>query len=207
MCSLYGAILAMTAHMSPRILCMMVVAASFACGGAQQSPQLAKLPDPGPSGVYKPEAKWPGFGNGEERIITIQLGPDGSKMCRTVSPKFPYDSAIVQVEERPQLDAIASCLNHASMVDRSILLVGRADPRGTAEYNDQLGTKRALKIKEMLIQDGVAESRITVESIGSAEAMGNRPDYSFGYDRRVDIMVSGAHAPRGAQNAAGTITK
>ncbi len=138
---------------------------------------------------------WPDLGRGVDRSIRIQLGPDSLLQCRRVSPKFPFDSAIVEVQERPELDAIAGCLNHPSMATRAIVLIGRADPRGQPGYNEALGMQRAMRIKEILVQSGVSGSRIQVRSRGAEDAVGDTPDYSYGYDRRVDVVVLGVHAP------------
>ena len=152
------------------------------------------LPDPGPDGTYTVD--WPDLGDGADRFITIDIGPDTLQSCRKISPKFPFDSGITRAQDRAQIAAFVSCLNHESMTDRTVLLVGRADAKGSAEYNQALGKKRAQNIKKLLVADGLAEGRITVMTAGEAEALGDTPDYSPGYDRRVDvIIVGGAHTP------------
>ncbi len=152
------------------------------------------LPPPNANGEYS--LTWPALGTGPERVITIQLGPDTLTHCRDVSPKFPFDSEIAYVEDKDQLAALVRCLNHESMLSRGVLLVGRADPRGTTTYNMSLGMKRADRIREFLIGQGLSASRIATASEGKADAKGNLPDYSYGYDRRVDVVVvGGTHQP------------
>jgi outer membrane protein OmpA-like peptidoglycan-associated protein len=138
---------------------------------------------------------WPTMGSDADRFITLHMGPDGLQRCREVSPKFRFDSAIIQVQDRPELAAIASCLNHPSMRDQSIILIGRADPRGASEYNDALGMQRAVQIKAALVASGISEDRIKVMSRGAAGAVGPGQNASYGYDRRVDIVVRGVHSP------------
>ena len=154
----------------------------------------ATLPAPNAAGEYTPP--WPVFGEGQARFITIQLGPDLYQYCRDVSPKFPFDSASTYVEDRDQLVALASCLNHPGLESRHVLLVGRADPRGTDGYNLALGARRAQAIKEFLVSAGLSPDRIDLATRGKRDAKGMLPEYSFGYDRRVDIVVTGgAHHP------------
>ena len=177
--------------------CMIVVIGLVGCAGSGTSPPPV-LPDPGPDGVYSLD--WPDLGRGEERFITLDLGDD-IETCRRVSPKFPFDSAKTRAQDRAQLQAFASCMNHESMVGRTVLLVGRADERGTSPYNAELGLKRAKRIKELLVQYGMTEGRIEVRSKGEAEAVGAAPEYSHGFDRRVDVVVrGGAHTPSPPKN-------
>jgi OmpA-OmpF porin, OOP family len=155
----------------------------------------ARLPAPSSDGEYHPA--WPTLGHGVERSFTIQLGPDTLEHCRMVSPKFAFDSAQTYVEDKDQLSAFVRCLNHPSMLGRKVELVGRADPRGTDAYNMQLGLRRAEEIRAFLIHEGLAPERIVMtESAGKRDAKGNLPEYSFGYDRRTDVIVVGAvHTP------------
>jgi OmpA-OmpF porin, OOP family len=139
---------------------------------------------------------WSTLGQGEARYIRIDLGPDTFAECQRLSPKFPFDSANTYASDREQIAALASCLNAPGQRDRMILLVGRADPRGSDAYNMELGKKRALAIKNILTSSGVAEDRIKVSTEGKTGAVGDQPDYSYGYDRRVDIVViGGTHVP------------
>ncbi len=180
-------------NMSHYILACFVLGLSLgACAGSSKPAPL--LPDPGPDGVYTID--WPDLGRGEARYITIDLGPDSFSRCQRLSPKFPFDSARTRAQDRAQLSALASCLNHREMSDRSVLLIGRTDAQGSEQYNLELGAKRAARIKELLVSNGLAENRIRIATAGEVGAMGDKPDYSKGYDRRVDIhVIGGVHAP------------
>lgn len=168
-------------------------------GCAEQQPPVQggggpKLPDPGATGEYSID--WPELGRGEARYIVVDMGPDTLETCRRVSPKFPFDSAKTRAQDNAQLSAFASCLNHDSMKDKKVLLIGRADAQGADTYNKDLGAKRAAHIRELLIKGGLDASRIEVDTEGETGAVGHTPDYSPGYDRRVDVIVKGgAHAP------------
>lgn len=171
------------------ILGTLVLLAACARGGNVES----NLPPPNANGEYAVD--WPQLGHGEARYITIQLGPDSFEYCRDVSPKFDFDSSVTYVQDRAQLAAFARCMNKAGMENRRVLLVGRADPRGTDEYNQRLGQERAERIKALLISSGLSADRIQVESQGERDAKGHLPEYAYGYDRRVDVVVGGVHHP------------
>lgn len=139
---------------------------------------------------------WPDLGRGSARFIRIDLGPDNLAECRHVSPKFPFDSATAYAQDQEQLTALSVCLSSPGMRERTITLVGRADPKGSDAFNQQLGMKRALAIKQHLIENGIAGSRIQVMSEGERGATGDTADSSAGRDRRVDVIVSGGtHTP------------
>ncbi|MEO7037707.1 MAG: OmpA family protein [Polyangiaceae bacterium] len=151
------------------------------------------MPTPNAQGEYSPD--WPDLGRDADRFITFELG-DSYETCRRVSPKFPFDSAHTRAQDRAQLRAFAACMNDPTMTNRTILLVGRADDRGPTGYNRELGMKRAQRIEQLLIDNGLSASRIQVKSAGESGAEGQSPASSYGYDRRVDVIVTGgAHAP------------
>jgi outer membrane protein OmpA-like peptidoglycan-associated protein len=164
------------------------------CAAAPPTSPAPKLPATDENGEYSID--WPDLGRGEDRYIDIDLGADTFEHCRQVSPKFPFDSAKTRAQDRARLEALASCLNHESMLDRRVMLVGRTDASGTTSYNEELGKKRANRIKELLVQYGLAANRIEMKSAGEKDTKGDLPEYSQGYDRRVDVIVTGgAHAP------------
>ena len=139
---------------------------------------------------------WPDLGVGAARYITIELGPDSLETCRRTTAKFPFDSTSARAQDRAELSALGRRLNHTEMLSRNVLLVGRADAQGSADYNKGLGCRRADRIKELLMRDGLAADRIKVSSAGETGAMGDKPEYSHGHDRRVDIVITGgSHAP------------
>jgi peptidoglycan-associated lipoprotein len=152
--------------------------------------------------------RWPSEGSGVARTITLTLGPDLHAMCRDVSPKFPFDQANTYVDDKAELVALASCLNKPGLESRHVLLVGRADPRGSDAYNLKLGEERAQSIKEFLVSSGLSVDRIDIASEGKRGAKGeapvvvegqidpSMPRFTYGYDRRVDVVVTGgAHHP------------
>jgi peptidoglycan-associated lipoprotein len=166
----------------------------------------AELPPPGGDGNY--HVQWPSEGSGVARTITLTLGPDLHAWCRDVSPKFPFDKATTYVDDKAELLALASCLNKPGMENRRVLLVGRADPRGSDAYNMALGERRAKSIMDVLVASGLSADRIAIATDGKRGAKGERPvtvegqvdptmpHFTYGYDRRVDIIVTGgAHHP------------
>lgn len=170
--------------------------ALVACAGRQAAVQTTSATLPAPNEVGEYHVDWPSEGTGVPRAITIQLGPDLYQWCANVTPRFGLDESETYVQYKAQLLALASCLNHAGMEDRRVLLVGRADDRGGDAYNYALGMRRAHAIKTFLVSVGLAADRIDVSSLGEVDAKRQKPEYSYQYDRRVDVIVTGgAHHP------------
>ena len=76
---------------------------------------------------------------------------------------FPFDSSEIGSSETGKLQQIASFLKGSQ---RSIILAGFTDERGTEEYNRGLGERRAEAARNNLISLGVAPNRIQTVSFG-----------------------------------------
>ncbi|WP_044244649.1 OmpA family protein [Chondromyces apiculatus] len=162
------------------------------------NPRMAK---PGPDAQYRVDMPKPG--PAEDRYIRMTLGQDIANQCEFSEAHFAFDSAEPLPQERRMIVALADCLRRPALEGHQITLVGRADPRGGNDYNQSLGMRRAEQVKAVLVAQGIPAERISTMSSGAAEALGgNDPAYSYGYDRRVDIVLRDTHAPAGKSGPA-----
>lgn len=106
------------------------------------------------------------------------------------APKFDFDSAVLDTTDRSELDQLATCMTTGPLKGKNIALVGRADPRGEAEYNMNLGATRANAVQHYLAQLGVANDRLNSTSRGALDAQGH-DEASWAADRRVDLELAG----------------
>jgi len=161
-----------------------------------QSGRAPQLPDAGPDQQY--QVRFPDPGHGMARYIRLTLGDDGAADCGISLTHFAFDSAEPLPMDKFALQGFAECVNQPGYKGLGISLVGRADSRGSATYNQALGLRRADRAKEILVNAGVATGRINTSSEGESQAVGeDQGAYSFGYDRRVDAgLIGAAHAPR-----------
>lgn len=104
------------------------------------------------------------------------------------APKFDFDKDAILTEDRDVLAQVAQCLTTGPLKGRSVKLVGRADSRGTTEYNMALGERRANSVMKYLTGLGVGAAQLTETSRGALDAKGH-DEAAWRDDRRVDIDV------------------
>jgi peptidoglycan-associated lipoprotein len=77
---------------------------------------------------------------------------------------FDLDSSTLRDDARSTLDANAHLLRDNA--GAKIVIEGHCDERGTVEYNQALGERRAQAARDYLVQAGIAEARIQIISYG-----------------------------------------
>jgi peptidoglycan-associated lipoprotein len=98
---------------------------------------------------------------------------------------FAYDSAAIGVAERGKVQQAADYLK--ANPQANVVLVGRCDWRGTAEYNLGLGDRRGRAVMDYLGTLGVPASRVQVISKGDQDAVEGASADQMQQDRRVDF--------------------
>ena len=176
-----------------RILSSLAFCALLAACAAPERPIQSgrgpALPDPGPDREYK--VQFPEPSPAAARYIRLTLADDTTKGCGLVKTHFEFDSADAIPQDKMELKSLAECLNQPEYQSLKVSLIGRADRRGDAAYNQKLGSERAESVKKILIDAGVAPDRITTSSRGASGAVGDNGTFSYGYDRRVDVVELG----------------
>jgi len=107
----------------------------------------------------------------------------------SAAPTFDYDKAELSPEDRAILDQLATCLMTGALKGKTVALIGRADPRGTEEYNLGLGSQRAGSVGSYLTRLGVQQSQLSVSTRGALDATGT-DESGWQKDRRVDITLA-----------------
>jgi len=82
---------------------------------------------------------------------------------------FAYDKSDLTDTSRATLDGKVRVFQ--SNPAMRILIVGHTDDRGTGAYNLALGTRRAEAVRDYLVAQGVATSRIELETRGETQPM------------------------------------
>lgn len=158
--------------------------------GCKKKPvrDASALPATGPVNMVDPNA------------VAVQEDPLGTLLTRepnagqpvnetlsVVDPiYFALDRAAVAAPERPKLDAALKWLS--ANPEKSLVLIGHCDWRGTAEYNLGLGDRRANSVKRYLESLGADPKRLETLSKGSTEAKQSGGESEWQKDRRVDFV-------------------
>jgi len=104
------------------------------------------------------------------------------------APRFDTDESELSSQDTTILQQVATCLTSGPLAGKNVHLIGRADSRGTTEYNMVLGEHRANAVGHYLETQGVNSARVDETSRGELDATGS-DDTSMRNDRRVDIML------------------
>jgi len=111
-----------------------------------------------------------------------------TELLRPQTIYFDFDKSTVRSGEESKLAAVADYLRaHA---EAALLVEGNCDERGTEEYNRSLGERRSLAAREILIQLGIAGSRIDTLAYGEDRpAEPGHNEAAWSKNRRDDFVV------------------
>ncbi len=127
---------------------------------------------------------------------TLTVSDDLFRLCHLdapnpvdVDPKFAFDATLLTRADAQVLDKVAACLTTGPLANRRVELTGRADPRGTEEYNLSLGARRAHAVAAYLEQHKVQGAHLNETSRGALDATGS-DEPTWAKDRRVDSTLT-----------------
>jgi peptidoglycan-associated lipoprotein len=101
---------------------------------------------------------------------------------------FDYDSSAIKSGEKSKIETVASFLKGNAAV--ALKVEGNCDERGTEEYNRALGERRALAIRQYLIQSGTAPERVDTISYGEDKPVDPGHDESaWKKNRRGEFVI------------------
>lgn len=119
----------------------------------------------------------------EDIAETVEELPD------RVNIRFPYNST--QKEYDPEVEEYLRQLSeNLQQSGRKVRLTGHADNSGSTEYNQELGLRRAREIRDVLMEYGVPDAQIEVESRGETQPVASNETAEGRHEnRRVEIRV------------------
>jgi outer membrane protein OmpA-like peptidoglycan-associated protein len=114
---------------------------------------------------------------GEELVVTM---PEGIL--------FDFDSAAIRAGLQSDLRALAR--NLQQYPNTTVDVVGHTDSEGSAEYNMDLSSRRAAAVAGVLLEQGVAPSRIRSYGRGESEPVAtNLTPEGRQQNRRVEVII------------------
>lgn len=134
-------------------------------------------PNPGPAGPSGPDIGGklppPDDGNKADRGTLTDRRPDidfndpanqNREKFAAQTVHFDLDSSTIKKPEQPKLDVVADY--YKTNPGQLLLIEGHCDERGTEGYNLALGDRRALALREYLVNLGVSPESIHTVSFG-----------------------------------------
>ena len=147
-----------------------VILALFVTGCAKQ-PAVTQAAAPPPTGAPVAAAPAPPVAAAPEPappVVTARPAPkEFAPEPQLADIYFDFDKSAIRPDAAKVLEASAEWLNgHA---DRTLLIEGHCDERGTEAYNLALGDRRAHATRDFLVAYGVIARRINVISYGTEQ--------------------------------------
>jgi len=101
---------------------------------------------------------------------------------------FAFDQAVLTPEARANLEKDAACIKQRGFA--KIVIEGNCDERGTAEYNIQLGQRRAESAKKFLVNLGIPAKSLKTVSYGKERpACTDQTEDCWSRCRRDDLVA------------------
>ena len=175
---------------NPAIFLLLAATTALAAAGCHsREPQSPEV------GLRQPAdpPKTPDLGRGPPRgrvelLYSMYVDDPVRLACKGPDPFFRFDSSKTTGEDQATMQTLVHCMQDGALRGRSIVLVGRTDPRGTEDYNDKLGLERAERVKRYLVTNGIEEGRVKTISLGKDDASPFPTDWQG--DRRVEVMLA-----------------
>jgi outer membrane protein OmpA-like peptidoglycan-associated protein len=111
------------------------------------------------------------------------------RILKNVKVYFDFDQSELRDDAIDALSKAVFTLERNPQAD--LLITGNADTRGTEQYNQKLGERRAAAVKEYIVSRGISESRIRILSRGKMDALAPVNDIvGMQKDRNAQFMVA-----------------
>jgi peptidoglycan-associated lipoprotein len=102
---------------------------------------------------------------------------------------FDFDQYSIKDEYKRNVDSLAQCLE--SNPDKTVLIEGYTDDRGTPAYNMALGQRRADVVRNYLKNTkGIASKRVKTQSYGEQKPLSTEStEYGWQQNRRAEFVI------------------
>ena len=134
--------------------------------------KVAPAPVPAPAPIAEPEPEAP-----IAEVVKVEL-----------DVKFDFDKAVVKPNSYGDVKNLADFM--AQYPATNVEVAGHTDSVGPDAYNQKLSQRRADAVKQVLVKDGVAPSRVTAVGYGESRPVAdNATEAGRAVNRRVEASV------------------
>lgn len=168
-------------------LIVVTVAGLISLWGCPKKAEVASVPEPQKEAVTAPSpaqaapAAAPEGTSGEPE----ERAPVSGAGLQVIY--FDFDKSFIRDDARPVMQANAEWLKAHPKVN--VRIEGNCDERGTIEYNQALGQRRAASAKKYLTDAGVSAGRISLLSYGKEKPACTDHDETCWQKNRRDDLV------------------
>ncbi|MBU8902160.1 MAG: OmpA family protein, partial [Victivallales bacterium] len=102
---------------------------------------------------------------------------------------FAYDRSAIGTSERHKLEQVAKYLKNNTTF--GVIIEGHCDEKGSAEYNRALSERRAIVVKNYLVNSGISLNRIKTMSYGE-DRLAEKADTEIAHakNRRAELILA-----------------
>lgn len=164
------------------------LSAPAAGGPATRSFRRTQLPEAGSNlcgESGKPAPRAGGSGTAATRTLEVVPYAGDSTPGVNLSVQFATGSDRLAAADRRLLDNVAAALKAPALSGESFAIAGHTDSSGDARINLELSCARALAVRRYLVEQGVAEARLSAYGFGSARPLDG--DAAASANRRVEV--------------------
>jgi peptidoglycan-associated lipoprotein len=120
--------------------------------------------------------------------VAIKNGTPDAATLKADTVYFDFDSATIKKSEDKKLEDVFTYLK-AHQAD-ALRVEGNCDERGTEKYNLSLGDKRALAVREYLVNLGLDAHQVVTVSYGALRpAVEGHDEKAWSKNRRDDFVL------------------
>jgi peptidoglycan-associated lipoprotein len=152
------------------VLIMMAVLGIAGLWGCPKKAEVSSAPEPAVETAPEQPAEQPAAEAPAEQQATQAVTEEGPKEAAAAGTEglqpvyFDFDRSAIRSDARPGLQNNAEWLKAHPAA--KVRIEGNCDERGTVEYNQALGQRRAQSAKRYLTDLGIASKRISLISYG-----------------------------------------
>ncbi len=143
---------------------------------------------PGMAGLEMDGGQWQDL-SAAPAPMAGDIVPVENQRWEGVAVYFAYDRSTIGASERAKVETLAKYLQDNQ--NYNVIVEGHCDERGSDEYNRALGERRALAVKEYLVNLGVAADRIETVSYGEEKPAvpDATSDSQYAKNRRAEFVI------------------
>jgi OOP family OmpA-OmpF porin len=114
--------------------------------------------------------------------------PPGTKLATIVAENFDFDKAVIKAHHTEDLDHVVKVMKDNPGLKVSV--EGYTDSIGSDAYNQKLSERRAMAVKDYLVQHGIDGSRISTIGFGKSKPVAsNETAAGRAKNRRADVTA------------------